>query len=234
MVRIVDGRRVSVYRSSLVELLGLITCVETGLGRVAKLLGARAEVRLTRAFGSGTVRRRRCRREGGLEMTVRDKQGRRMTHENGEGEMERYDMRTASTLSHACTRCPHVTQRNCVRKMCVRHGVCIQFSFQISAVLEICPSFPVCKDCGFTSCHEVSVGGPWSRRLLLVGGDYSSCEELDRNCVEAQYTSVRCLVEFQPILRRFEIKHKQSVMMVLRVEVELVLRVGAWIRWRRE
>ena len=45
VVRIVDGRRV-VCRSGLVELLGLITCVETGLGQVAKLLGARAEVRL--------------------------------------------------------------------------------------------------------------------------------------------------------------------------------------------
>ena len=53
MVRIVDGRRAIVYRSELVELLGLITCVETGLGQVAKLLGARAEVRLTRAFWVG-------------------------------------------------------------------------------------------------------------------------------------------------------------------------------------
>ena len=99
--------------------------METGLGQVAKLLGARAEVRLTRAFGSGTVRRRRCRREGGLEMTVREQQGRRMTHENGKGEMERHDMRTASTSSHACTRYLYVTQRNCVRKMCVRHGVSV-------------------------------------------------------------------------------------------------------------
>ena len=80
-----------------------------GVGKVAKLLGARAEVRLTRAFGSGTVRQGRCRRERGVEVTVREQQGWRMKHENGEGEMERYDMRTANTLSHACS-CLFVTQ----------------------------------------------------------------------------------------------------------------------------
>ena len=32
-----------------------LLCVETGHGQVAKLLGARAEVRLTRAFGSGKL-----------------------------------------------------------------------------------------------------------------------------------------------------------------------------------
>ena len=51
VVRIVDGRRVTVYRSGLVELLGLITCGVRGIGQAAKLLAARAEVRLTRAFG---------------------------------------------------------------------------------------------------------------------------------------------------------------------------------------
>ena len=49
----VNGRRVTVYRSDLVELFGLITCVRTGLGQVAKLLGARADVRSTRAFYVG-------------------------------------------------------------------------------------------------------------------------------------------------------------------------------------
>ena len=49
----VDGRRVIVHGSFLIELLELITCVENGLGQVAKLLVAGAEVRLTRAFGSG-------------------------------------------------------------------------------------------------------------------------------------------------------------------------------------
>ena len=100
-----------------------------GIGQVATLLGAHAEVRLTRAFRSGKARqgsRGRQGREGGLELTAREQQGRRMKHENGEGEMERYGMRTANTLSHACTRCLFVTQRNCVRKMCVRYGVRVQ------------------------------------------------------------------------------------------------------------
>ena len=102
VVRIVEWRRVRVYRSDLVELCGLITCVRTALGQVAKLLGARAEVRLTRAFGSGKARqgsRGRQSRESGLEVTVREQQGRRVTHENGEGEMEMCDMRMQQTFS---------------------------------------------------------------------------------------------------------------------------------------
>ena len=129
MVRIVDGRRVSVCRSSLVELFGLITCGVRGIGEVDKLPAARAEVRWTRVFGSGTLRQGRCRhpgREGCLEVTVREQQGRRKKLEKGEGEIERYDMRTANTLSHACTRSLYATQGKCVRKMCVRHGVCVQ------------------------------------------------------------------------------------------------------------
>ena len=105
------------------------TCVVRGVGQLAKLLAARAEFRLTRAFGSGTIRqgsRGRRSRESDLEATVKKQQGKRMKHENGEGEMERYDMRTANTLSHACTRCLYSTQRKCVRKMCVRHGMCVQ------------------------------------------------------------------------------------------------------------
>ena len=47
VARIVDRRRVTVHRSDLVELLGLITCGVRGIGQVAKLLGARAEVLLT-------------------------------------------------------------------------------------------------------------------------------------------------------------------------------------------
>ena len=63
-------------------------CGVRRIGQVAKLPAA-AEVRLTRAFGSGTVgqgRGRRQGRESGLELAVREQQGRRMKHENGEGE----------------------------------------------------------------------------------------------------------------------------------------------------
>ena len=71
MVRIVDGRRVTVYRSSLVELLGLITCGRTGLGHIARFNGTRAEVRLTRAVGPGRARQE-CGRGRGVEVTVRE------------------------------------------------------------------------------------------------------------------------------------------------------------------
>ena len=52
-VWIVNEHRVTVHRSDLVELLGLITCVEGGLGQIAKLLAARAEMRMPCAFRTG-------------------------------------------------------------------------------------------------------------------------------------------------------------------------------------
>ena len=61
----------------------LLTCGVRGIGQAAKLLAARAEVRWTRAFGSGTVRQGRCRQERGVEVTVREQQRRRMKHDNG-------------------------------------------------------------------------------------------------------------------------------------------------------
>ena len=56
--------------------------VECVIDQVVKLPGARSEVRLTRVFGSGKDRRRRCGRERGVEVTVQKQQRRRMTHEN--------------------------------------------------------------------------------------------------------------------------------------------------------
>ena len=96
-----------------------------GIGQVARLLGARAEVRSTRVFRSGKARRRRCGRERGVEVTVREQQRRRMKHESGEGGMDISYIHTANTLSHACTRCLYVTQRKFAKKICVRHGVCV-------------------------------------------------------------------------------------------------------------
>ena len=46
---------------------------------------AREEVRLSRAFGSGTVRKGKCRRERGVEVAVREQQGRRMKCAGGLG-----------------------------------------------------------------------------------------------------------------------------------------------------
>ena len=124
VVQIFNGRRVTVYRSGLVELFGLITCQVRGIGQVARLPGARAEVRLTRALWSGKPRRRWCRRERGVEETVREQQRRRMKHENGKGEMDRYDMRTANTLSHACS-CLYVTQgKKCKENVHATRSVC--------------------------------------------------------------------------------------------------------------
>ena len=46
-----------------------------------------------------------------------------MKHDNAEGEMERYDMRTAITLSHACW-CLHVTQGKCKENVRATRSVC--------------------------------------------------------------------------------------------------------------
>ena len=96
-------------------------CGVRGIGQVAKLLAARAEVHWTRAFGSGTVRQGRCRRERGVKVTVREQQRRRMKHENGEGEMMRYDMRTANTLSQASV---YGMSARHARKMCQKKCAC--------------------------------------------------------------------------------------------------------------
>ena len=110
------------------------SCGVRGIGQVAKLLGARAEVRLTR-FRVGTVRRRRCRRECGLAMTVREQQGRRVKHDIRDSEMERYDMRTANTSSHTCNavsvrHAKKLCQKNvrATRRVCTHHAV---FSFLV-------------------------------------------------------------------------------------------------------
>ena len=98
------------------------------IGQVARLLGAHAEVRLTCAFGSGTVRQGRRRQERSVEVTVREKVRWWMKHGKGEGEMERFDMRTANTLSHACTRCLHATQGKCQKNVRATRSVCTLIS----------------------------------------------------------------------------------------------------------
>ena len=86
-------------------------CVKTGLGKIAKLFGARAGVRLSCAFRIGKIRqesRGRQSREGGLEVTIREQQGRRVKHENGESEMEINDMRMQQTFLRTLEPCLYV------------------------------------------------------------------------------------------------------------------------------
>ena len=66
-----------------------------------------------------------CTQERCVEVTVQEQRRRWMEYDKGEGEMVRYDMRTANTLSRASTRYLYATQGKCVRKMRVRHGVCV-------------------------------------------------------------------------------------------------------------
>ena len=62
-----------------------IFCEVRGIDPADKLRVAREEVRLIRAFGSGTVRKGKCRRERGDEVAVRERQGRRMRCAGAEG-----------------------------------------------------------------------------------------------------------------------------------------------------
>ena len=76
MVRIVDGRRVNIHGSDLVELFGLITCEEDGRGQVDKLL-VLVRSALDPRFWAGKVRQDRvdgCVGEVGLEVTVQKQQ----------------------------------------------------------------------------------------------------------------------------------------------------------------
>ena len=95
--------------SILNSVLSTSSCGRTGFGQVAKLLGARAEMRMSCAFRTGKHWQRSCgrqSRERGLQVTVREQQGWRVKHGNGEDEMERHDIRMQQTffmtLSRAC------------------------------------------------------------------------------------------------------------------------------------
>ena len=96
------------------------SCGVRWIGQVAKLLDARADVRLTRAFGSGRARRGRCGRERGVEVTVREQQRRRMKHENGEGETEIRDMHMQQTFLQTLEPCVYAMSVRHAKKMCVR------------------------------------------------------------------------------------------------------------------
>ena len=65
VVRIVVERRVIIDGSILVEIFGLITFVERGLGPIAKQL---VLVRMTCAFRSGKFGRKSCQRTAGARM----------------------------------------------------------------------------------------------------------------------------------------------------------------------
>ena len=94
---IVDEHRVINHRSILVELLGLATGVEGGLGQIAKQL-VLVRSALDLRFQVGKVRQEvvdvKISEVGvgsGLEITVKEQQGReeqgRVKHEKGESEM---------------------------------------------------------------------------------------------------------------------------------------------------
>ena len=142
VVRIVDGRGVTVHRSSLVELLWAHNLCggRTWPGsQVAKLLVARAEVRLTRALGSGKFGK--TVRTGASVRLVskrpcRNSRRRRVKYENGEGEMKRDDMRQ-TPFFHDLEPCVCVTRM----KMC-----------EVSAdntSKDLFSRFEICKNLGY-------------------------------------------------------------------------------------
>ena len=88
VVWIANERRVIVHRSDLVELLGLITCVEGGLRQIAKLLVLVRSCACPALLGQASAART-CGQKGDVKVGVQ--QQRRVKHEKGEGEMTRND-----------------------------------------------------------------------------------------------------------------------------------------------
>ena len=153
VVRIVDGRRVIVHWTDLVELFGIITCGETRLGQVAKLHGARAEVRLTRAFGSGRPRQNGadrnvgkvvskwpCRnsKDGGWDLRQRRWDGEKR-HEHATNLFKH--------LSHACVH-THEDVRatsECVYTLRRAHGSCYYLGAKLLPQKKIITPWPSWK-----------------------------------------------------------------------------------------
>ena len=177
VVRVVDGRRVTVHRSGLVELLGLISCERTGLSHIARFNGIRAEVLLTRAFGSGGARQEMW--TGTWSRS--DRQGTaRKTDENMRMERVRWrDMTCAlqTPLSHASARGLYATQGKCVRKMCVRHGVCVHLSVAHTVLATTWVRNPESKKKIIRLRHSMSILISPTRTLStnLLSTDHHEC-----------------------------------------------------------
>ena len=94
-----------------------------------------------------------------------------MKHENGEGEMERCDVRTANARSHACTRGLHVTHRNCIRK-------------------NVRATRSVYRKCGRASCHS---GSPFLRKEEQLAAVSILASIVPRSCGHAVIDAMRWL-----------------------------------------
>ena len=136
VVRIVDGRRVIIHGSFLVELLRLITCVGDGLGQVAKQL-VLVQSALDPRNWVGRVRKEgvdECVGEVGLEVTVLEQQTETVeTLEGRSRDQERettYARNIPFRVLEPCvcvTRmkmCGKCAQTKCARVMCRK--ICVQ------------------------------------------------------------------------------------------------------------
>ena len=111
-VWIVNEHRVIVHRSDLVELVGLMTCVEGGLGQIAKLLVLVRRCACPALSGQVSTQRT-CGQKGNVKVGVQEQQ-RRVKHEKGEGEIERCDT-CAKNLFGTLEPCVYVTRMRSVR-----------------------------------------------------------------------------------------------------------------------
>ena len=98
-VWIVNEHRVTILRSDLVELVGLITCVEGGLGQIAKLLVLVRRCACPALLGQVRKERVDVKVRIGLEVTVKEQQG-WVRHETEESERERNDTYAKNPFGH--------------------------------------------------------------------------------------------------------------------------------------
>ena len=114
----VNEHRVTVHRSDLVELVGLITCVEGGLGQIAKLLVLVRRCACPALIGQVSTART-CGQKGDVKVGVQEQQ-RRLKHKKGEGEMKRNDTTPFLQTLEPCVYVWHAWKNSDVRRQTVQ------------------------------------------------------------------------------------------------------------------
>ena len=164
-------------------------CVETGLGQAAKLLGARADMRVSCAFRTGKFGKNvvHVKVRIGLEVTVREQQ-RRVRYETQKARW-RHDTQTTNLLdmtwamrvcAHAW-KCANVT----VRALCAEKCACNKVSVRTCSVggrtrvWHVNPR--VRQDPGFqrVACLRWIADDPWAHNLWGMGVPPMSHAQVD-------------------------------------------------------
>ena len=154
----------TVHRSDLVELLGLKTCVESGLGQIAKLLAARAEMRMPCACRTGKHGKNVWTSKSGMVSkwpSRNSKDGWDMRLEKARWRHVTHVQRTL--LAHLSQPCVCDTHEKCAKyavsalcaeKMCVQQVSVCTLSVAHTVVATSCVRNPLKKLCQEKNWHS--------------------------------------------------------------------------------